>query len=60
MTLVGTNIYFGCIWAWTGVALVLLVTLLRIPIEEKRLEERFGETYLAYKQRTKVISPWWY
>jgi protein-S-isoprenylcysteine O-methyltransferase Ste14 len=58
--LIGTNIYFGCRWAWLGVALMILVILLRIPFEEKRLEERFGEAYRAYKQHTKAIIPWLY
>lgn len=58
--LIGTNIYFGCTWAWIGVALMLSVILLRIPLEEKHLEERFGEAYLAYKQQTKAIFPWLY
>ncbi len=60
LMLTGTNIYFKCSWAWSGLALMLLVILLRIPFEEKRLAERFGEPYLAYKQQTKAIIPWVY
>jgi len=58
LILVGTNVYFGSKWAWLGTTLVLIVILLRIPIEEKHLKERFGEEYIAYKRRTKAILPW--
>lgn len=60
LVLVGTNVYFRCTWAWAGAALVLLVTLLRIEVEEQRLAERFGEAYLVYQRRTKKILPWVY
>ena len=58
LILVGTNVYFGSKWAWLGTTLALIVILLRIPIEEKHLKERFGEEYIAYKRRTKAILPW--
>lgn len=58
LILVGTNVYFGSKWAWLGTTLVLIAILLRIPIEQKHLRERFGEEYIAYKRRTKTILPW--
>lgn len=58
LILVGTNVYFGSKWAWLATTLVLIAILLRIPIEQKHLRERFGEEYIAYKRRRKTILPW--
>ena len=60
LILIGTNVYFQNMWSWLAVLLAFGVTLYRIPIEEKRLEERFGEAYAAYKQNTKAILPYLY
>ena len=58
LILVGTNIYFGSSWAWVGVLLVLIVILIRLPIEERHLAVRFGQEYITYRERTKAILPW--
>jgi protein-S-isoprenylcysteine O-methyltransferase Ste14 len=58
LILAGTNIYFRCSWAWFGALLALVVTLIRVPIEERRLVERFGQQYIDYQKRTKTILPW--
>ena len=58
LVLIGTNIYFASTWAWAGTALVLIAMLIRVPVEERRLVERFGEEYRAYRKRTKAILPW--
>jgi protein-S-isoprenylcysteine O-methyltransferase Ste14 len=58
LILVGTNIYFRSRWAWLGALLALIVTLTRVPIEERRLAERFGQQYIAYQRQTKAILPW--
>jgi protein-S-isoprenylcysteine O-methyltransferase Ste14 len=54
----GTNIYFRCGWGWLGTLLALIIILLRIPLEERKLEARFGEQYRAYRQKTRAIFPW--
>ena len=43
----GTSVYFGNSWAWLGALPALIVILVRIPIEERRLVERFGKEYIA-------------
>lgn len=58
LLLAGTNLYFGNSWSWLSTMLVLIVTLYRIPVEEKQLETRFGQEYTDYKQKTKALLPW--
>jgi protein-S-isoprenylcysteine O-methyltransferase Ste14 len=60
LLLIGTNLYFGNAWSWLSTILAAIVTLYRIPIEEKQLEERFGQEYADYKARTKALIPWVY
>lgn len=56
--LIGTNVYFQNRWAWLGVMLALAAILLRLPIEERHLEEHFDKEYRTYKRQTKMILPW--
>lgn len=56
--LIGTNLYFSSRWAWIGSVIAIIVILIRIPIEERKLKERFGDQYIAYMQNTKAIIPW--
>jgi protein-S-isoprenylcysteine O-methyltransferase Ste14 len=56
--LAGTNTYFGSRWAWLGTIIVLAGILCRIPLEEKKLIDRFGQEYITYRQQTKAILPW--
>jgi protein-S-isoprenylcysteine O-methyltransferase Ste14 len=58
LILSGTNLYFQNTWSWLAVLLVFIVTLYRIPMEDKRLEERFGKEFIAYKEQTKSLIPW--
>jgi protein-S-isoprenylcysteine O-methyltransferase Ste14 len=58
LILAGTNVYFRSSWAWLGALLALVVTLIRVPIEERRLVERFDQQYIAYQRQTKAILPW--
>lgn len=58
LIIVGSNIYFMSTWAWGGLILCLSAILIRLPVEERLLEERFGQDYIAYKKRTKAIVPW--
>lgn len=49
---------------WYALALafipVLIAFLYRVRIEEALLTEQFGDTYLAYKKRTRRFIPWIY
>src|SRR5512138_2136961 len=38
LLLIGTNLYFGNSWSWFSKILAVIITLYRIPIEEKQLE----------------------
>ncbi|HEY9760071.1 MAG TPA: isoprenylcysteine carboxylmethyltransferase family protein [Oculatellaceae cyanobacterium] len=58
LLLVGTNLFFGNSWSWLSTILVLVITLYRIPVEEKQLESRFGQEYTDYKRQTKALIPW--
>ncbi len=58
LILVGTNVYFASSWAWVSVLLASVVLLIRVPIEERYLVERFGQTYTAYQKRSKALLPW--
>lgn len=58
LILVGSNIYFTSSWAWVSVLLISIVISIRIPLEEKRLVDRFGKEYNAYQMRSKRILPW--
>lgn len=57
LIIIGTNIYFMSSWAWLGAIAGIVAISIRIPIEEKKLIERFGQEYVDYQQRTKVILP---
>jgi protein-S-isoprenylcysteine O-methyltransferase Ste14 len=58
LILAGTNIYFTSSWGWVGVLLALIAILIRVPLEERYLVERFGQEYIAYQKRSKAILPW--
>ncbi|HLO14711.1 MAG TPA: isoprenylcysteine carboxylmethyltransferase family protein [Anaerolineales bacterium] len=58
LLLIGTNLYFGNSWSWLSTILALIITLYRIPIEEKQLVSRFGQEYADYKRQTKALIPW--
>jgi protein-S-isoprenylcysteine O-methyltransferase Ste14 len=58
LILTGTNIYFQNRWSWLAALAAFVITLYRIPSEERQLEARFGQEYIVYKQNTKAIIPW--
>jgi protein-S-isoprenylcysteine O-methyltransferase Ste14 len=58
LILIGTNIYFQNKWSWIAALIAFVITLYRIPKEERQLEARFGQEYVDYKQTTKAIIPW--
>ena len=61
--LTGSFVYFAgvCVWLWTWQALLvyvafIVIMLLQVRSEEKRLRRDFGEEYEAYCRRT---GRWW-
>ena len=60
LLMIGTNLYFGNSWSWLSTILAFIITLYRIPIEEKQLVGRFGQEYVDYKLQTKALFPWVY
>jgi protein-S-isoprenylcysteine O-methyltransferase Ste14 len=58
LLLTGTNIYFQNRWSWLVALAAFVITLYRIPREERQLEARYGQEYVVYKQNTKAIIPW--
>lgn len=55
----GVSVYKALnLWNLLIFMLLVLVLLLKIQMEEKYLEERFGDQYLAYKKRTKRLIPY--
>ena len=62
--LTGSFVYFAgvCIWLWTWQALLvyvafIIIMLLQVRSEEKRLRRDFGEEYEAYCRRTGRFGP---
>ena len=62
--LTGSFIYFAgvCVWLWTWQALLvfvgfIIIMLLQVRSEEKRLRKDFGEEYEAYCRRTGRFWP---
>ena len=62
--LTGSFIYFAgmCVWLWTWQVLVvyvafIVIMLLQVRSEEKRLRRDFGEEYKAYCRRTGRFGP---
>ena len=62
--LTGSFIYFAgvCVWLWTWQALLVfiafvIIMLLQVHSEEKRLRKDFGEEYEVYCRRTGRFGP---
>jgi protein-S-isoprenylcysteine O-methyltransferase Ste14 len=62
--LTGSFVYFAsvCVWLWTWQALLvhvafIIIMLLQVRSEEKRLRRDFGEEYEAYYRRTGRFWP---
>ena len=62
--LTGSFVYFAgvCVWLWTWQALFvyvafIVIMLLQVRSEEKRLRRDFGEEYEAYCRRTGRFGP---
>jgi len=61
MELVGLSLALSNIYGVWAVCLVLIPALIyRIEIEEKVLEQAFGDEYLFYKEKTKRLIPFLY
>ena len=62
--LTGSFVYYAglCVWLWTWQALLVfgvfvIIMLLQVRSEEKRLRRDFGEEYEAYCRRTRRFGP---
>ena len=62
--LTGSFVYFAgvCVWLWTWQALLvfvgfIIIMLLQVRSEEKRLRRDFGEEYEAYCRKTGRFGP---
>jgi protein-S-isoprenylcysteine O-methyltransferase Ste14 len=54
LLVLGLAILLGSLIAFTiPISILLILNSVHIPYEEQRLEERFGEEYLAYKRRAR-------
>jgi protein-S-isoprenylcysteine O-methyltransferase len=53
----GTAIALGYFWAICTIFLLLVVFIMKIRLEEKFLEEEFGEEYVSYKHEVKALIP---
>jgi protein-S-isoprenylcysteine O-methyltransferase Ste14 len=51
--LLSSNWFIGVV----GVLLIASITVVRIPVEEKLLDQRFGEQYREYRWRTPALLP---
>jgi protein-S-isoprenylcysteine O-methyltransferase Ste14 len=58
LTLPGVSLILGTVLAFASLPLAVLLFLIYIRIEERRLAERFGEAYCAYRARTPALIPW--
>lgn len=52
-----TTLYFKNPLDFVFFIILVIALILKIQMEEKFLEERFGDQYLAYKKRTKRLIP---
>lgn len=44
-------------WAGEAIAVAGILLVLRVPVEEAEMEERFGEEYREYRARTGAFLP---
>jgi protein-S-isoprenylcysteine O-methyltransferase Ste14 len=49
----------GSLACWSLTAFAVATGALMIPLEERELEERFGETYREYRRHVPMIVPRW-
>lgn len=54
---IGVLIYLQTWQALLIFAIYVLIMMVQVSKEEKRLEQDFGEEYRAYKKRTKKLIP---
>ncbi|MGB8308577.1 MAG: isoprenylcysteine carboxylmethyltransferase family protein [Methanoregula sp.] len=54
----GTAIGIGYVWVFCCVPLIFVLFVIKFRIEEKFLEEEFGEEYARYKREIKALIPY--
>jgi protein-S-isoprenylcysteine O-methyltransferase len=57
LAVIGTAMARGTLAGYIGVAAVFVAIMIRVDIEEKLMSDRFGETYEAYRRRTRKLVP---
>ncbi len=57
IALIGTTLVVGKFWALIITIILLVAFLMKIRMEEKFLEEEFGESFVIYKKEVKAIIP---
>jgi protein-S-isoprenylcysteine O-methyltransferase len=58
LALFGTAIGIGYLWVFCCVLLVFVLFVIKFRIEEKFLEDEFGEEYARYKREVKALIPY--
>ena len=56
--LVGTTLVVGQLWVVIVTAILLIVFVMKIKMEEKFLLEEFGESFINYKKEVKSLIPY--
>lgn len=57
LAFVGTTLAFGRLGGLVAIAIMLVVFLRKIGLEEKMLDRHFGERYAEYRRKTKALIP---
>jgi protein-S-isoprenylcysteine O-methyltransferase len=57
LALAGTALTLGTLASYLGLASGLVAFLARVNLEEKALDEHFGEKHRTYRQRTRKLIP---
>jgi protein-S-isoprenylcysteine O-methyltransferase Ste14 len=57
IAMAGTTIVVGEFWAMAVTVILLLAFLMKIRMEEKILQEEFGESFIQYKKEIKSLIP---
>jgi protein-S-isoprenylcysteine O-methyltransferase Ste14 len=56
--ILGTTLTLGTLASWLAVPAGLAGILIRVEVEERLMEEKFGAAHAAYRLRTKKLIPW--
>jgi protein-S-isoprenylcysteine O-methyltransferase Ste14 len=57
LAMFGTALTLQTVASYASVALGLIAIIIRVSVEERLMQERFGDVHAAYRQRTKRLIP---